>query len=76
MKFARDRFASRDTLQKLSADRFFHRRVYAKFRESCSHVCVLEPSAITLGVVFGEADPPKVERVVLNALANKSRFAD
>ena len=70
MKFARDGFASRDTLQKLSADRFFHRRVYAKSLQSCSRVCVLAPSAITLGIVFGEADPPKVERVVLNALVN------
>jgi hypothetical protein len=33
--------------------------------------------AIDFGIVFGEADPPsaRVERVVLNALANRCGFA-
>jgi len=36
-------FARRDTFQKLYPDWFFHCRVYAKFRESCSRVRVLAP---------------------------------
>src|ERR1700756_5814844 len=85
MELVRHGFACRDTSQKLYPDRFFHCRVYAKFRESCSRACVLAPSAIvpasvralhgesTTGLAFsGEADPPKVERSprrLLNALA-------
>jgi hypothetical protein len=81
MKFARDGFARRDTFEKLYPDWFFHCRVYAKFRESCSHVCVLAPSVITLGIgpsrtgIFRRSRPPKVERVVLNALANNGPTA-
>ena len=59
MKLARDGFARRDTFQKLYPDWSFHCRVYATFRESCSRACVLAPATITLGIVFGEADPPK-----------------
>jgi hypothetical protein len=40
MKLARDGFARRDAFQKLYTDRFLHRKVYAKFRESCSRVSV------------------------------------
>jgi hypothetical protein len=39
-KLANKRFASSDTFQKLYADRFLHRKVYAKFHESCSRSSV------------------------------------
>ena len=76
MKPARHGFAGRDTLQKLYADLFFHCRVYATFRESCSRVCVLAPRAIAVGIgssrtgAFRRADPPKVDRP--NTLARSS----
>src|SRR4029453_15222733 len=72
MKLAPDGFARGDAFQKLYTDRFLHRKVYAKSRESCSRVWILAPWAIDWASSSGEADPPsKVERVVLNALASK-----
>src|SRR5213082_2604596 len=57
MKLTHDGFARRDTFQKLSPDWFFHRRVYAKFRESCSRY---KQPAVACAVL--SAQVPRVQR--------------